>query len=455
MERIGVIGFGFSGLMATANIVRMAQRPVTVCIIDDEQGFGPAYNTRNPDHLLNVRAAGMSAFADDPDGFVHWLQGDAARIAKAELGIENSFSAQDFVPRALYGAYLESIWRDTQAMAVTKNLHIKLLPCRGVAVQAGAPYTLLTARGDAIAVDAIVLAVGHEPKPVFPEITSPAIIQNPWAKDALAGAAQWASPVLLIGSGLTAVDAVLSLRRAGYTGAIIAASRHGLLPQVHGAVPSGMADAGAGEIPAVRTLAQMVRLLRGMLQTTGDWRVAVDALRPATQTLWQRLSTPEQKRFLTRLATLWGVHRHRMAPAIGAQIEAEIAHGTLRVVGKGIAVREEGGRLSAEVSGEVVNPSRILNCMGLELNLARSKNPLLRQLLAEGWVEPHATGLGVAADPYCRAWGGAHPNLFVLGSLLTGQLLESTAVPELRVQAALIARQLVTPSAPDTQSVGA
>jgi uncharacterized NAD(P)/FAD-binding protein YdhS len=136
-----------------------------------------------------------------------------------------------------------------------------------------------------------------------------------------------------------------------------------------------------------------------------------------------------------------------MAPEIVAKVVDEMAAKTFRMIGcKNINAREEDGVprivIHTKQAVEELQPSRVINCAGLELNLAKSANPLLRQILAAGMVEPHATGLGVGADKHYRAWGALHPNLFVIGSLLTGQLLESTAVPELREQAASIAKAI-------------
>ena len=86
MRRIAIIGLGFSGLMVTANAVRSAKQPVVFYIIDESDGFGPAYNTSNPEHLLNVRASGMSAWADTPDDFVQWLKSVDAAQTKAKHG---------------------------------------------------------------------------------------------------------------------------------------------------------------------------------------------------------------------------------------------------------------------------------------------------------------------------------------------------------------------------------
>ncbi|MFZ4540235.1 MAG: FAD/NAD(P)-binding protein [Rickettsiales bacterium] len=428
--RIAVIGFGFSGLMATVNLVREAKAPLTIYIIDDSSaGFGTAYSTTNPDHLLNVRSDNMSAFADAPDNFVNWLSRNETT---------RHYTPDDFVPRKIYGNYLQSIWRDTQRLAAEKQIELKLVPSRATAIQPD--KAILTERGDAIAVDTIILATGHEMKPVLPEIKSPTIVQNPWAPDAFKDASGWLSPVLLIGTGLTAIDMVLSLRRAGYTGAIIATSRSGALPQVH-AAPTAICSFNADELEK-KSLSKLLRLLRKKIAATGDWRSTVDALRSYTQTLWQRLSTYQQQKFIARLLSRWNNHRHRMAPEIAERIQSEIAAGTVRIIAcKKLDSTLQSDTVTIIANNEAFNPSRIINCTGLELNLARSNNTLLKQLAANGFVEPHATGLGIAVDIQYRAWGALYPHLYAMGSLLTGQLLESTAVPELRVQAAAVAKQ--------------
>lgn len=438
--RVAIIGFGASGLLAAANQVRAAAGPLTLYILDEtHDGLGVAYATNNPEHLLNVTAAKMSAFPDAPDDFVHWLgKADAAR-AKQALGVVADYGANDYVPRALYGAYLQSIWREAQAVAASKGLEIKLVPSRAVAVQQ-TPLAVLSARGDAIAVDAIVLAVGHEGKPLYTHCDSAALLQNPWAPDVLKDAAQWPSPVVLLGAGLTAVDMLLSLRRAGYKGQVVATSRHGLLPRAH-AQQQSIFNFQAREMASLRSLRAMVRRVRHAIATHGDWRAVMDALRPYTPVLWQRLSTREQQRFLRLFMPYWNVHRHRMAPTIAARVEAEIAKGSLRVLAsRNIALEAHAQGVMVNITSaagiEMLAPSRIINCAGQELRLAHSRNPLLAQMLAQGMLEPHATGLGIAADMHGKAWGTLHPKVQVIGAWLTGQRLESTAIPELRQQAA-------------------
>jgi uncharacterized NAD(P)/FAD-binding protein YdhS len=248
--------------------------------------------------------------------------------------------------------------------------------------------------------------------------------------------------VALMGVGLTAVDTVLALRDAGYVGEIVAFSRHGFLPQVHQQNAAAFSfDRDA--LFAQKSLPALLHFMRAEIKRHGEWRGVIDALRPYTQTLWQRLSAAERRKFLTRLLSFWSVHRHRMAPQIAMRMQND----TLRVIGckkfsAAVAEGEIALTFHRRAGDEMLHPSRIINCTGPELNVAKSSQALLKQMLADGLVEPHETQLGIATDPQGRAWGAAYPNLYAMGALMTGQWLESTAVPELRAQAATIAKAL-------------
>jgi uncharacterized NAD(P)/FAD-binding protein YdhS len=65
---------------------------------------------------------------------------------------------------------------------------------------------------------------------------------------------------------------------------------------------------------------------------------------------------------------------------------------------------------------------------------------LLSGLVNDGIVTAHHTGLGLVADEHHQVADG----LYAMGSLLVGQLWESIAVPELREQAAVVARSVLS-----------
>ena len=447
-KRIAVIGFGFSGLMVTAQLVTRLPAQSTIYIIaDDLSAHGMAYATTDTQHLLNVPVARMSAWPDQPDHLLHWLNSPDAALAKQQLKLTENYGVGDFIPRALYAKYLDGIWLTTQQEASERHCFLKLVETTATRIDHDKELAVLTARGDAIAVDDMVLACGNETKTIYPQLKSSHIIQSPWKKESLEGAQHWQSPVLLLGSGLTAIDTILSLRAKGYAGEIIAMSRNGRWPAPH-ASSSHEFQFNAEELLAQPSLSALLHYVRQHIKKLGEWRPVIDALRPHTKVLWQKLSARDQARFLARVLSLWNVRRHRMAPQIAATLESEMAQGTLRLLAaENINVTEQQEALHVNMQTkketQAFSPSRLINCTGSELRIARSTNTLLKQALAEQIIEPHANGIGMAVDKNLRAWGAAHPHLHVIGSWMTGQWLESTAVPELRVQAEEIAQKLV------------
>src|SRR6478609_7538769 len=72
-----VVGAGASGTLAALHLARTAGRRSTrldLVVIDPipRIGTGTAFGTSDPEHLLNVPAAGMSALPEDPGHFVAW-----------------------------------------------------------------------------------------------------------------------------------------------------------------------------------------------------------------------------------------------------------------------------------------------------------------------------------------------------------------------------------------------
>jgi uncharacterized NAD(P)/FAD-binding protein YdhS len=104
-KEIIIVGGGASGTLLAVQLLRDPSAHVRVTLVEKEQqpGLGLAYSTSNPAHLLNVRAANMSAFADDPDHFVRWLAVDRGA---GELQCADRFC---FAPRKIYGRYISSL----------------------------------------------------------------------------------------------------------------------------------------------------------------------------------------------------------------------------------------------------------------------------------------------------------------------------------------------------------
>ncbi|HRI41951.1 MAG TPA: hydroxyacylglutathione hydrolase, partial [Bacteroidia bacterium] len=95
---------------------------------------------------------------------------------------------------------------------------------------------------------------------------------------------------------------------------------------------------------------------------------------------------------------------------------------------------------------ETLRVDRVINGTGPQPDIRKVASPLLQRLTDRGLIVPHELNLGIEATADGRiidSDGNAQADFLTLGTLLRGALWESTAVPELRVQAAGVARHLV------------
>jgi len=426
-----VVGGGFSGVVAARELVRTGW---SVIMVDPEArpGRGVAYSTAARWHLLNSPVSAMSVDPDRPDDFLEWCR-------RRDPHTEGS----DFVARGWYGDYLTEALRAVDEVAPGR-LTVQRGRVSRIFEAAHSGLTVLLTDGIVLTADAVVLAVGNAaPKdPVAADddvrLLS-AYIQDPWRENALAGVGD--GPVLLIGTGLTAVDVALSL--AGRE--ITAVSRHGLLPRAH--APSVRREIAP---PPVTSVAALLHWVRDQVATTGDWRGVMDGLRPHWDAMWACLPEHEQRRFLRHVARYWEVHRHRMAPQVATSVEALRQKGGLRVrAGEVCGLRPlPDGRIEAVLRGpdgiETKVYAAVINCTGPDRLIER--DPLVRSLIADGLATPGPHGLGLAVDEHGAVSGRGHraPALFALGAARRGRLWETTAAPEIRTQARALALHLLT-----------
>jgi uncharacterized NAD(P)/FAD-binding protein YdhS len=403
--------------------VHLARRGLVVQLFEPgaEPGRGLAYGTSDPVHLLNVPAAKMSAFADQPDHF------------RAALSLD----AGAFASRRDYGAYVRSILDHHAGIEVQRTAVHRL-------EREGEGWLLHLADGHKMAAAAVVLALGNEPPSVPDGWSGIPLIANPWsdeARDAIASLRDEDGEVLLIGTGLTMIDVILSLQAAGFRGRTLAFSRRGLLPRAHAA--SEPVPVAWEELPKGNVLA-LWRWLRKRSGQVG-FRAAVDSLRPHSAGLWQGWPIEQRRRFLRHARPWWDVHRHRIAPEVAARLTHLIDAGRLEVAAGRLARHDGNTAILATRKGQrTVRPWLVVNCTGPLGNIRRTSNPLLRSMLEDGLVSPDLLDLGLAADTDDRVG----ERLWALGPLTKGMYWEMTAVPDIRTQAERIAVHISKELAP-------
>jgi uncharacterized NAD(P)/FAD-binding protein YdhS len=427
---VAIVGGGFSGTMLAA---QLARRGIGSVLIDGSGrlGRGVAYSTTETAHLLNVPAEAMSAWGDEADHF--------ARRFEAEGG-----NRRGFAQRRLFGRYLGDILDHAVASGHTRPIEATATK----AVRSNGRWEIALDGAEIIEAQALVVAVGNqEPQPIsaFTGIGS-RFVGDPWGSAAQAAVRELAASggsALLVGTGLTMVDLVLSLDAAGHRGKIITVSRRGQIPSAHADFEPAPVDASA--VPSGNLLA-LARWLRRRGAEVG-WRAAVDSLRPHTQALWQSLGQEQQRRFLRHARAWWDVRRSRIAPEVADTIARLIGEGHLEIVaGRLVSARDMGDGLEVDIrrrgasSSQAMTFAYAFNCTGPLHVIARTKDPLLRSLFDAGYVHPDCLGIGVGVDERSRAAGGER--VWALGPLTKGCFWEIIAVPDIREQAATVAEDI-------------
>lgn len=447
-----IIGSGFTGTMIAVHLARLSRRPLQITLVERAPRFaqGIAYSTTDPHHLLNVPAGRMSAFAGDDDHFLRWAvrhQGEA--------------HGESYLPRSAYSTYLSEVLQESiSTIALPSSLNCLRAQAISVTKAPSGGWTVHFSDADAMTADAVVLAIGNYP-PSDPPCETPEFYASDfYQSDAWADRPADANgDVLLLGTGLTMIDVVVTLHQRGHRGRISCISRRGLVPQSH--VETSTASPHLPPPPDweqwPRTAPDLCREIRAAVaravEAGWDWRDVMNSLRSITPRLWASLPENERQRFLSHLRPFWETHRHRAAPAIGRLIQQLRESGQLSVIA-GRVRRFHVSNAAVDVAiarrgrtaTEIVRVARVINCTGPDTDLSRIREPLVQNLLRQGMIRANALRLGLDSDADGRLIdhdGHAHNRLFLAGPLRRGQLWENTAVPELRIEAERLSRHIL------------
>lgn len=437
---VTIIGGGASGTLTAAHLLQRRITPerlrITIVEARKDVGCGVAYSTDQACHLLNTRVHNMSAFADDPSHFSRWL---------ADQGFGPGMD-MDFVPRKTYGRYLADLLAPAPDAASVPRLQILSQECVALRVHAHGVEVAL-ADGSVLPSHFAILATGF-----CRDDRRASGLVDPWSRPSDADPA---APVVLVGTGLTMVDMLLSLLDAGHSAPIYALSRRGLLPQPHKATKP--LKLSAADIPIGSSAGYLLQWLRTTIRAHeaagGDWRDVLDGLRPHTQLLWRHLPPESRRRFLRHGSTLWDIHRHRMPPSSAARLAEARASGLLRIV-KGHfqgAERHAGGttvtyRPSGEPELAHLQGAYAIDCRGFRRLSLPTPNRLLQSLLDQGLARLDPLSLGLEFnenDALIDQKGQSSQRIFGIGPITRGTHFEITAVPDIRLQAARLAELLL------------
>jgi uncharacterized NAD(P)/FAD-binding protein YdhS len=435
---VAIVGGGCAGI-ACAYALARRDPTLQIALFDPAQNIpaGVPFAHARPEHLLNVRASQLSIRSDLPMDFCEFLQQTQGALASE---VHNQFAS-----RQVYARYLSARVGDAEAMLADQGalVHITATVLRLERVnrleRVDTQFLLST---DAAPQRArrVILALGAGAS--VPMLCHPHWHQGPWRLRALPDH-DAAARALVIGSGLTGVDSVQSLRTLGWRGEIHWLAPGARLPQCSVAHENPLWQWPSGFFNDISSPRELLTALRAQMHMAvaqnADWRSVIDALRPHTQHLFSAWSVREKLRVLKRLGSIWSRHRHRAAPVMAAQFAVWRADPKLKIID---ARARSAQALSAQRCQVQLDREGIRTTDTYSLVIdARGPNyrlqcwPLVTKLVQAGVLQASATGLGLAVDSNGRAGEG----VFALGAIGYGERLETTAVPELRVQAEQIA----------------
>ena len=420
-----IIGSGYSAAALVLHLDARGAAMDGVTVIGPQAlGAGQAFGCINDDFRLNVRAELMQLWPDDPGHFANWAETHISGDEEADTDVGSFYRRQDF---ATY------IADEIAARPTLETVsHIKA-SATGI-TSAGGIWHINLDNGSTAGAARVVLATGNPP-PVWPFSEqigdTPTLIRVPWRGD-WAGSIESDARIVVIGSGLTALDALHTLRSRRHRGSITLVAPDGLLPPVQ----TGWSGANALEWP------QGVRasgFLKFMRDTVGDipwqdteWQRRFESLRYHISAAWQRLDPEDQERLMRRFGWLWSLARFRAGPQAHGSATHLLAEGQLEIVTDMVAgiATQDGGTHSVELAGGArIAADIVINCSGA------GRDPLISSILDDGIAARHATvrqrPAMTAELALLRTDGTPHHSMFGIGPMtshVAGDVLGSASI---------------------------
>ena len=254
--------------------------------------------------------------------------------------------------------------------------------------------------------------------------------------------------VVLVGSGLTAIDLALGLRERGFRGRIRAVSPSGRWSEPHAAAVPLTAEVRAALIAEMRGAAT-ARALVAVIDRYSKrhpWRAVIDALRADSNDIWRSLAPLQRRRLLNHSLSVWNRHRHRVPPTSLAAIHSDEAltleRGRVVAGSDGLLYLCEGHRDPS--SGTPLSAALVVNCAGAALANRPRWDAVYGFALRPGFLRLNELESGlVSVRPQ---------DLAIVGACRFGDDVEATAVPELRSQARDLAAEWATARTPWTHT---
>ena len=434
-------------------------------------GAGIAYQLDCASNVLNTRAGAMSPINSNPGHFVAWLKGNEKKWKAFFPQVIVSEDA--FLPRGLFGLYLENIFQDSKQALHTLGVsvqHIRSVVSGLAAINSG--YVLQTCSESYFA-DNVVLGIGNLQSSEWDHLfLEPGFFSSPYPCSSLVRNIGSSQSVCILGTGLSAIDTAVALADSGHQGKLIMASRGGRLPSVRGNKGTRCASRSFARenIRALikrshchLTLAQVYQLLVDELfqlqgfkvdmddilhQEAGPhhyldievhdavgqervWQTLLYSLNESIDLIWHYLDDVDKARFENEFKSRWLAYRVSFPMQNAIKLQKLLHSDQLSVFG---GVRrtwrdEASSRFATCIYDHrrgfsaTIYSDALVNSAVFTNDVFHCRSTLVRQMLDSGLATAHPFG-GVVVDfdtnELCTRTGTLLSGVFALGALTSG-----------------------------------
>lgn len=471
MFRVAIIGVGGTGIAAFVNLVRVLKhkpkQQVQILLIEREQAYpgGVAFGTPAFFHRLNTPVSMMGIFPDDRSHFKSWLLRNREKWNGKFITVD--LEADEFLPRPIFAQYLEDMRRQYMMIAEEHGIQVHVIESEAIDLSStNERFWIEFANGTFAIADTVMLCLGQTDGTRFAHLASSKnYVESPWPIQTFVDRIPKHDPVMIIGTGLTAVDAVLGLVGYGHLGPLRMVSRQGYLPDARNVTDRPLQNRFFSEATLQEILKRKgkIRLSDAFRLFKQDFRNRIDlsllqanapvqtrlatsieiarrdnnalqdilvATRPFASWLWNQLPVTDRQRFQRRFGTRWAVHRHPMPIPTAQSILQLIMQGKLEVLKGLVSIKPQDNHFSLHLrDGSVLTSHWLVDGSGSSANIHDTSADLVRSLLRNNLATPHPSG-GISADFQTLELKGSKgkiPNLYGVGQLLSGELLATNA----------------------------
>ena len=431
-----IIGDGFSAAVALVHLLRQGIDSQSISILGKRTlGRGNAYDCVSPAFRLNVREDLPIIFSEDPLHFARWAN-EHIKDPQAKT------SAGYFYRRSDFGAYMNQLVNHQLDGRALNHIQGKAQRITGSDGQ----WRVELKTGKYIDAKAMILATGNA-TPTWPclvhiEQTSSqlTLTENPWPGDYLHPIPA-NDHVLLLGGGLTALDAINGLVEQGHQGKVSVISPRALFPPSQ----APWTRTKQPQWPNPITPARLVRFMRHYLPNTptdqSEWQCAWEELRPDLNRIWQGFNAHQRRILMKRFGWLWNLYRFRASPQTIAAYHQMLDQQQIEFrCGRAMKITDRDGAIHVTLHhGEVVHGHHLINCTGV------ARDGLLDQMIGDAIASPDALKSSIAIDPQLAVldpMGKVYQSLWMIGPATMASLGDVIAASAIAKQAEQLAKAI-------------